>query len=178
MRTTPMMRPLFLALVATLLPGIASADDCPADKVLPGAAETSLAGIDLHRDTMPVVRERFGKPSKAKWVLDEGSSWAKYKWVHGETAVAVSGAKDDIHIIQISGPDPEGVSGTGKGLTLGDPLARVEALYGTTYVDGRVHAPEIGEKMRTYCFADRTELSVGFDDSDRVTAIRLTEPAD
>jgi hypothetical protein len=169
------MRSLVLAFVATLVPGIAAADECPADKVLKGAAESSLAGIDLHRDKIQDVKDRFGKPAKAKWILDEGSSWAKYKWVSGQTALGVSGAKDDIHIVQISGPEAGTLAGTGKGLTLGDPVARVESLYGTTYVDGHVTAPEIGDKTRTYCFADGTELSVGLDDSDRVMAIRLTQ---
>ena len=172
------MRPIFLAFVASLLPGVMAASECPRDKILSGAAETSLAGIDVHRDKMPDVRQRFGKPSKAKWILDEGSSWAKYKWVRDQTALGVSGSKDDIHIVQISGPEAKELSGTGKGLTLGDPFSRVEALYGTVFVDGYVTGPEIGEKTRTYCFADKTELSVGIDDSDRVTAIRLTVPTD
>ena len=81
------MRSFLLAFVATLVPGIAAAGECPSDKVLPVAADASLAGIDLHRDKMQDVKDRFGKPSKAKWVLDEGGSWAKYKWVYGETAL-------------------------------------------------------------------------------------------
>ncbi|HJQ98935.1 MAG TPA: hypothetical protein VJ826_11530, partial [Candidatus Polarisedimenticolaceae bacterium] len=96
-----MMRPILLAFVASLMPGVVAANECPADKIITGASETSLAGIDVHRDKMPDVRQRMGKPSKAKWVLDEGSSWAKYKWVRGENALGVSGAKDDIHIVQI-----------------------------------------------------------------------------
>jgi len=172
------MRPIFLAFVASLLPGVMAASECPRDKILSGAAETSLAGIDVHRDKMPDVRQRFGKPSKAKWILDEGSSWAKYKWVRDQTALGVSGSKDDTHIVQVSGPEPKELPGTGKGLALGDPFARAEALYGSTYVDGFVTGPEIGEKTRTYCFADGTELSVGLDDADRVTAIRLTVPTD
>ena len=170
------MRHLLLAFVATLVPGIAAAGACPSDKVLATAAESTLAGIDIHRDKMQDVKDRFGKPAKAKWVLEEGSSWAKYKWVSGQTALGVSGAKDEIHIVQISGPEASTLPGTGRGLTLGNPVSRVEALYGTTFVDGYVTGPEIGDKTRTYCFADGTELSVGLDDTDRVMAIRLTLP--
>jgi len=127
---------------------------------------------------MQDVRDQLGKPSKAKWVLDEGSSWAKYKWLRGETAIAVSGRAEAIDIVQISGDRTQEVAGTGRGLALGDTRERVEALYGTTYVDGRVHAPEIGDHTRTYCFEDRTELSVGLDGEERVMAIRLTVPQD
>jgi hypothetical protein len=104
------------------------------------------------------------------------AQWVKYKWTRGEAALGVSGQADQIQILQVSGEHADPAYATGRGLRLGDSRTRVEALYGTTFVEGHVTGPEIGERTVTYCYVDGVELSVGYDSADAVTAIRVTAP--
>jgi hypothetical protein len=168
-----------LAVCALLATG-ARAGTCPADKVIAGPSERTLAGFDIDRDTIADVTKQMGKPQKSKYVLRdldaESPQWVKHKWTRGETVFSVSGQADRIHILHVGGEHPDSAYATGRGLRLGDDRRRVEELYGTTFVDGHVTGPEIGERTVTYCYDDGIELSVGYDSADRVTAIRVTVP--
>ncbi|HEX4824732.1 MAG TPA: hypothetical protein VFV19_10480 [Candidatus Polarisedimenticolaceae bacterium] len=163
-----------------LLASTSHAGMCPADKVIPGPSERTVAGFDIKRDTMSAVDTRMGKPQKSKYLFfdrdAEGQQWVKHKWTRGETALGVSGHGDRIEILQISSDRADATYASGRGLRLGDARKRVEALYGTTFVDGHVTGPEIGERTVTYCYDDGIELSVGYDSADSVTAIRVTNP--
>lgn len=174
------MRSLISTLLASLglfATGV-RAGECPTGKVLAQPSEQVLAGFDVKQDTIPGVIERLGKPLKSKYVrsLDDsgGPGFVKHKWTRGQTAIGVSGKDASIQILQVSNENGDGALTTGRGLHLGDDLARVEALYGATFVEGRVTGPEIGVKTITYCYDDGTELSVGLNDADRVTSIRIT----
>ena len=174
------MRSLLSTLLASLglfATGVC-ADECPAEKVLVQPSEQVLAGFDVKKDTIPGVIERLGKPPKSKYVRDlgdfDGPGFVKHKWTRGQTAIGVSGKNETIQILQVSNDQPDLAYTTGRGLHLGDDLARVESLYGATFVEGRVTGPEIGLKTITYCYDDGTELSVGLNDADRVTSIRIT----
>jgi hypothetical protein len=164
--------------ICAILATGAQAGTCPADKIIEGPSERTLAGIDISHDTISDVTRRMGEPQKSKYVLhdleSDGPRWVKHKWIRGETALGVSGQADRIQILQISSDHADLVYATGRGLRLGDSRTRVEALYGTTFVDGHVTGPEIGERTVTYCYDDGIELSVGYDSTDTVTAIRLT----
>lgn len=166
--------------VCVLLATGARAGECPAEKLIAAPSERTLAGFEMSHDTIADVLTRLGKPQKSKYVLRDldpgGPQWVKHKWTRGETALAVSGQADRIQILQVSGGQGDPAYATGRGLRLGDARARVEELYGTTFVDGNVTGPEIGERTVTYCYEDGTELSVGYDRADTVTAIRVTAP--
>ena len=175
------MRAILLTLGAcALLATGARAGECPADKILAGPSERTLAGFDIDRDSISDVTARLGKPQKVKAVLrdlDPGSpQWVKSKWIRGETALGVSGQADRIQILQVSSEHADPTYATGRGLRLGEDRRRVDELYGTTFVEGYVTGPEIGERTVTYCYDDGIELSVGYDGADKVTAIRLTAP--
>ena len=171
---------LTLGACALLVTG-ARADECPSDKILAGPSERTLAGFDIDRDSISDVAARMGKPQKVKSVLRElepgGSQWVKNKWIRGETALSVSGQSDRIQTLHVASEHADTAHATGRGLRLGDDRKRVEELYGTTFVEGHVTGPEIGERTVTYCYDDGIELSVGYDGADKVTAIRLTAPA-
>ena len=166
--------------ISVLLAAGAHAGTCPVDTTIPGPSERILAGFDMSHDTISDVTRRMGKPQKSKYVLrdlePDGPQWVKHKWTRGETALGVSGQADHIQILQISGEHADPAFATGRGLRLGDARTRVEALYGTTLVEGHVTGPEIGERTVTYCYDDGIELSVGYDNAEAVTAIRLTGP--
>jgi hypothetical protein len=170
---------LILAALA-LLAGPVRADECPADKILTGPSERTLAGFDIRKETIPDLIARLGKPPKSKMVIDlsdfDGPGWVKHKWTRGETGIGVSGHRETIQILQVSNDHGDPGYATGRGLRLGDDRERVVDLYGTTFVEGRVTGPEIGLKTVTYCYDDGIELSVGLDDADYVTAIRVTAP--
>jgi hypothetical protein len=169
-----------LAVCALLAPG-ARAGTCPADKIIPGPSERTLAGFDIDRDTIPGVAKRMGKPQKSKYILHDldpdSPNWVKHKWTRGENVFSVSGQADRIQILHVGGEHADPAYATGRGLRLGDDRRRVEELYGATFVEGHVTGPEIGERTVTYCFDDGIELSVGYDGSDTVTAIRVTAPS-
>ena len=166
--------------VCLLLANGARAGTCPADKIIAGPSDRTLAGFDISRDTISGVETRMGKPQKSKYVFSDfdadGPKWVKRKWTRGETALAVSGQADRIQILQVSSDHADPAYATGRGLRLGDDRRRVEELYGATFVAGHVTGPEIGERTVTYCYDDGIELSVGYDHADTVTAIRVTAP--
>ena len=168
--------------ICVLLAGRAQADTCPAEKMIDGPSERTLAGFDISHDKISDVTSRLGKPRKSKYVsrgLDsERPLWVKHKWTDGESVLAVSGTADQIQILQVRGEHADAGYATGRGLRLGDPRTRVEELYGTTFVDGHVTGPDLGERTVTYCYDDGIELSVDYDGSDRVEAIRMTSPLD
>lgn len=175
------MKPILTLLaVCLVLATAARAGTCPAEKIIPGPSERTLAGFDISRDTISGVEARMGKPQKSKYVLHDfdadGPQWVKHKLTRGQTALAVSGLADRIHIIHVSSENADAAYATGRGLRLGDDRRRVEELYGTTFVEGHVTGPEIGERTVTYCYDDGIELSVGYDHADTVTAIRVTAP--
>jgi hypothetical protein len=167
--------------VCVLLATGARAGTCPADKIIPGPSEQTLAGFDIARSTISDVAMRMGQPQKSKYILRDLDSdappWVKLKWTRGETVLSISGQADRIQILHVGGEPGDLAYATGRGLRLGDDRRRVEALYGTTFVEGHVTGPEIGERTVTYCYDDGIELSVGYDGSDTVTAIRVTDPA-
>jgi hypothetical protein len=166
--------------ISILLATGVQAGPCPADKTIAGPSERILVAVDLSHDTISDVLGRMGKPQKSKYFLhdlDTGrSQWVKHKWTRGETALAVSGQGDQIHIVHVSGEHADPAYATGRGLCLGDSRTKVDDLYGTTFVEGHVTGPEIGERTVTFCYDDGTELSVGYDRTDTVTAIRVTAP--
>jgi hypothetical protein len=168
--------------VSVLIASGARAGTCPADRTIPGPSERTLAGFDIDRNTISDVATRMGKPQKSKYVLrdldPDAPQWVKHKWTRGETVLSVSGQADRIQILHVGvGEHADPAYATGRGLHLGDDRKRVEALYGTTFVEGHVTGPEIGERTVTYCYDDGIELSVGYDGTDTVTAIRVTNPA-
>jgi len=166
--------------ISVLLATGVQADTCPADKTIAGPSERTLAGFNIGLDTISDVMKRMGKPQKSKYVLrnldPNGPQWVKHKWIRGQTALSVSGQADQIQILQVSSEQADPAYSTGRGLRLGDARTRVEELYGTTFVEGHVTGPEIGERTVTYCYDDGTELSIGYDRADSVTAIRVTAP--
>ncbi len=106
------------------------------------------------------------------------AQWVKHKWTRSDSVLSVSGLADRIHIIHIGSEHADRTYATGRGLRLGDDRRRVEELYGTTFVEGHVTGPEIGERTVTYCYDDGIELSVGYNGADTVTAIRVTRPVE
>jgi hypothetical protein len=80
---------------------------------------------------------------------------------------------ETLEVVRVSGEPSAQVSGTGRGLKLGDPFERATRLYGTAYVEGTVNGPRLGTRTITYCFSDETELSLGLDGAHQVVAIRL-----
>ena len=82
------MRAILLTLGAcALLATGARAGECPADKILAGPSERTLAGFDIDRDSISDVTARMGKPQKVKSILRDlepgGPQWVKSKWIRG-----------------------------------------------------------------------------------------------
>src|SRR5262245_52154611 len=95
-----------LAVCALLATG-ARAGTCPADKIIAGPSERTLAGFDIDRDTIPDVTKQLGEPQKSKYVVrdldPDGAQWVKHKWTRGETVLSVSGQADRIQILHVGG---------------------------------------------------------------------------
>ena len=179
-------RQFWLPLLTMLLPWSSLvADHCPDETIAPGNPDMVLAGINMSTAHIEDVIARYGPPSARNHEPVEGgppgSGSADYAWQIGRATLTAStefyrdesGKKiESVLVLRVHGPESSGRLQTGRGVGLGDPVAKVKSVYGSTYLDRTINAPRPSGTKVVYCYSDETELVFGIEQG-RVSTIVL-----
>jgi hypothetical protein len=174
-----MLSRYFLVLSLLLATG-AYADHLPSNKVAHGRSDSVLCGVNVVvNPKMASVIERLGKPSSVTGEdMDRHYIWAKggAKLDVATSRVTMpSGEPGREYIVRVDmrGPKPDGLLGcTGRGLCLGDTIAKVNSIYGTRYETKVVK----GLRHVSIQWADTTWLEVEFNANRRIESLTLLTP--
>ena len=175
-----------MILLFTSQASVLFADHCPEESIAVGRSESHLAGISFERGEFPGVMSRYGPPTSSAETRDPdypGSGDARYVWQVESARLEVCTMfyhESDRRVESVISVRVEGEAGvstlqTGRGLRLGDSIDRAIELYGTVLYRGSVNGPTLPGEIRTFCFPDESELSVGVDAKGKVTAMWFAE---
>jgi hypothetical protein len=175
-------------LLATLALAVAAphlqADEIPEAKRARGRRETVLAGIDLARKKLADFEKLYGPPDHVdKTPTPPGFAETEYVWEPpGKNRLAVrtrseKNGPERLVEIDVWGEEPTGALGrTGRGLTLGSPQSRVEAIYGRRY---EVLRPATEGRLALWLAWDEDfSLNLDFDENQRVNHIQVVRNED
>lgn len=157
------------------------ADHFPPSAIANGNAEHVLGEINIHGDTVAAVITRMGSPDKFKESTSRdypsGSGERSYKWnrdgIRSRISAEVFTDKKAMTLVE-SPPivvDVWGQHGgakmgiTGRGLSIGDDLAKVKKLYGNHF--------QTNPHSVTLQWKDETTLSVDFSNDGHITHMQL-----
>ncbi len=125
-----MIRRGFLLLM--LFPAVVFADHLPANKVAAGRAESTLAGINIHKSRAKELIEKFGKPDSYK-KYPETEEQGEIVWKKDGAVIHATINVDEVAYAVVVSGKPNASTRTGAGLELGGSLADLEKVYGRRF---------------------------------------------
>jgi hypothetical protein len=157
------------------------ADHFPPSAIANGNAEHLLGGISIHGETVASVITRMGSPNKFEESTSQdypsGSGERSYEWKRDGVSLRMGTEfytdKKAMTLVE-SPPIVVDVSGqhggarddmTGRGLSIGDDLAKVKKLYGDRF--------QTDPHSVTIRWKDETTLSIDFSNDGHITHMQL-----
>ena len=157
------------------------ADHFPPSAIANGNAEHVLGGISIHRDAVASVIVRMGSPEKFEESTSRdypsGSGERSYEWNRNEIRLrmgtefytdkkAMTLVESPPIVVDVWGQHGGAKEGmTGRGLSIGDDLAKIKKLYGDRY--------QTDPHSVTIQWKDETTLSIDFSNDGHITHMRL-----
>jgi len=164
---------VFLALISLSgLLGQVFADHCPDELMMSGKPDHKLAGVDIYEDRIDRVLQIYGAPTEHREDTEDpsyppGSGEGEYAWTfQGASLKVLTGfyvnekgkRVESVASVQVGGMKAPLSLRTGRGIGLGDPLDKVEKLYGAKYLKGSLFSSGPDSSTITFCFEDETVL--------------------
>jgi hypothetical protein len=157
------------------------ADHFPPSAIANGNAEHLLGGISIHGDTVASVITRMGSPDKFEESTSRdyplGSGERSYEWNRDGIRLrmgtefytdkkAMTLVESPPIVVDVWGQHGGAKEGmTGRGLSIGDDLAKVKKLYGDHF--------QTDPHSMTIQWKDETTLSIDFSNDGHITHMQL-----
>jgi hypothetical protein len=184
---------LLAAILAVANIQVAHADHLPDNMLALGKPEKQLAGINLVSTNLDDVIRMFGPPTRILKVPNN-PHWTGYTWKLSngalEIGVAHSSSGSQIHDVYIEGKLTGQAGSTGQGLKIGDTIQDLKRLYGNHFELSPINKNALEKReeftgvQTNYEYqvatiqwkAEEFTLSIGFNDTGKISAIWLILP--